>query len=62
MDAQTILLWVCGQLVVGAAIWGGIRSDIRGIHRRQELNETSTSDAHNKINRHVEWHLGSLEK
>ena len=26
-------LWLFGQLVMGAALWGGIRADIKGIHR-----------------------------
>lgn len=28
-----ILLWFAGQLIAAAAIWGGIRIDIRNIHK-----------------------------
>lgn len=34
IELLVVLLWFAGQLIVGAAIWGAIRTDIKGIHRR----------------------------
>jgi hypothetical protein len=46
-----ILLWLAGQLLVGAAIWGGIRADIRGMHARLEHTEKNVTEAHSRIDR-----------
>lgn len=48
---QDLFLWVVGQLVVGAAIWGGIRKDIKNIHKNIEHMDKSLSDAHGRIDR-----------
>jgi hypothetical protein len=34
-------MWLAGQIVVGAAIWGGIRQDIKGMHQRQDEQQAS---------------------
>ena len=49
-----IWMWVAGQLIAGAAIWGGIRADIRGMHIRLEHAEKSAEEAHNRIDRMLE--------
>jgi hypothetical protein len=49
-----IWTWLAGQLIVGAAIWGGIRADIRSIHTRLEHAEKSAEEAHNRIDRILE--------
>lgn len=56
-----ILLWIVGQCVVAAAIWGGIRADIRGIHNRLDANETRIARLHERLDRHLEsnWHGGT---
>ncbi len=43
-----------GQLITAAAIWGGIRADIRGIKERIGLVEASTDKAHARLDRHLE--------
>ncbi len=64
MDNST-LLWVAGQVIAAATIWGGIRIDIKNIHRQIEHNaeiaksdaehaEKSATDAHARIDRMLE--------
>lgn len=49
-----VWMWVAGQIIVGAAIWGGIRADIRGMHMRIEHAEKAATEAHNRIDRLLE--------
>lgn len=49
-----LLIWVIGQIVVGAAIYGGIRADIKSIHKDIDHLDKSVADAHNRINRILE--------
>ena len=49
-----IWMWVASQLIAGAAIWGGIRVDIRAMHSRIERAEKSAEDAHSRIDRILE--------
>lgn len=53
LDAS-IITWLIGHLIVGAAIYGGIRADIRGLHQRQEHTEKSVTEAHVRIDRVLE--------
>lgn len=34
MDDNSVLMWIAGQIIVAAAIWGGIRADISNMHKR----------------------------
>ena len=54
VSESQIIIWIIGQIVVGAAIYGGIRADIRGMHLRLEHDEKSLSDAHERIDRILE--------
>lgn len=45
MENTTIIMWIIGQVVVAAAIWGGIRADIKSFHARLDRVE-SRLDAH----------------
>lgn len=54
MQDATILMWLAGQIIVGAAIWGGIRADIRSMHARLEHAEKSMTEAHTRIDRLLE--------
>jgi hypothetical protein len=47
--SEDILIWLTGQLVVGAAIWGGIRTDIKNIHKRIDQTNESANHAHVRI-------------
>lgn len=53
MDSN-LIAWIVGQIVVAAAIWGGIRADIRSIHSRVERVEKTASDAHERLDRHID--------
>jgi hypothetical protein len=48
------LMWLAGQIIVGAAIWGGIRADIRAMHSRFDHLEKSSTEAHSRIDRILE--------
>ena len=40
--------WVASQLIVGAAVWGGIRVDIKNIHARLSASESAQAEAHRR--------------
>ena len=46
---QQLILWVVGQLVVGAAIWGGIRQDLKNLHARVSEIRESLNEVHRRI-------------
>ena len=65
MELNNLLLFILGQLIAGAAIWGGIRRDLQNIHRTIEGNKTDAlagineakrmaDEAHQRIDRHLE--------
>lgn len=49
MSTENVVVWIIGQVVVAAAIWGGIRADIRGLHERIKEAKDSTDKAHQRI-------------
>lgn len=51
---QELITWLVGQIVVGAAIWGGIRADMRGMLARVEAAQKSADAAHERLDRHLE--------
>jgi hypothetical protein len=58
-----MLKWVIGQLLVAAAIWGGIRVDIRAIHEHMKRIQRTADTAHMRIDRHLEAsHLRATEE
>jgi hypothetical protein len=49
------LIWqIVVALAGAAAVYGGIRADIKGIHERIESNEAAAARAHERLDRHVE--------
>lgn len=48
------LMWVVGNMVMGAAIYGGIRADIKHVLARQESNEAAIQDVHKRVDRLLE--------
>lgn len=46
-----MVYWIASQLIAAAAIYGGIRADIRNIHKRIESTEKSLVEAHARIDR-----------
>jgi hypothetical protein len=56
MENVEVWQWLVGQLVVAAAIWGGIRKDIINIHRRLDDMTEALGKAHERIDRWFENH------
>ena len=54
MIESPIILYIIGQLALGAAIYGGIRADLRAMYTRLDHAEKSVTDAHNRIDRLLE--------
>ena len=48
-----IAMFVVGQIVVAAAIWGGIKSDIAAIHRELTLRHESYTNRFTLLESHV---------
>lgn len=46
---EAYILFVLAQIVTAAAIWGGLRADIKNIHSAMLHNEKAISDAHSRI-------------
>lgn len=44
-----MVIWLISQLVVAAAIWGGIRADLRAMHSRVKRVEDAVDKAHGRI-------------
>lgn len=51
---DNILLFLFGQLVTAAAIWGGIRVEIRNLHAKIDGVQKGVDEAHQRIDRHLE--------
>lgn len=43
------LTWLISQALVAAAIWGGIRSDIRSLHEKSAAAQAAADKAHSRI-------------
>lgn len=56
MENVNIWLWVGGQLIAGAAIWGAIRADIKNIHNTQAIHQQDIKDSRTRIDRLFEMH------
>ena len=54
---DNILLFIFGQIITGAAIWGAIRADIRNMHARIDRIEKIGDEAHQRIDRHLEQQI-----
>lgn len=54
MDNFEILVWVAGQFITAAAIWGGIRADIKSLHSRVESVEIAARNVNNRLDNHLE--------
>ena len=44
-----VVLFIVGQLIVAAAIWGGIRAELRHMHTNHREQKESLKDAHTRI-------------
>ena len=50
MDNE-LYIWIAGQIVVAAAIWGGIRIDIKNIHSKIEHLYKGLERTHERVDR-----------
>lgn len=48
-DMQSVVMFIIGQLITGAAIWGGIRSDIKALHEKAATAKDAADKAHERI-------------
>lgn len=46
-----IVLWVVGQLFVGAALYGGIRVDIKNIHEKINNTANRVSEVNERVDK-----------
>ena len=44
-----VTLFIIGQLLVAAAIWGGIRADLRAIHAKVADAKATADKAHERL-------------
>lgn len=58
---NSILLFLLGQLVTGAAIWGAIRADIRNMMVRMGDIKVAVDHAHRRIDDIMKEHLHHRE-
>lgn len=49
MDFLEIGLAILGQVATAAAVYGGIRSDIRNLRERVQENGSAVAEAHRRI-------------
>lgn len=56
MDAN-IVLQVVGIIATGGAMYGAIRSDLRGMVERIGRAERATEENAKRIEQHIEFHL-----
>ena len=54
IDGTQIALFFLGQFIVAAAIWGGIRADLKAMHERLNNVQKIADDAHARLDRHLE--------
>jgi hypothetical protein len=63
LGATEIIIFIVGQLVVGAGIWGGIRADIKGMHvRLAALEERFNRFTDANVTDHGPWNRRSGDK
>ena len=58
MIDSPMLLFLLGQLITGAAIWGAIRADLKNMHQRIGEVKISADLAHERLNRFLEQRAG----
>ena len=51
---NSIVIFLVGQIITGAAIWGAIRADIRNMHRRIDDIKQNADHAHARVDRLLE--------
>ena len=56
---DNVMLFLVGQLITSAAIWGAIRADIKAMHQRMDDVKKVADEAHQRIDRHIEQQFRS---
>lgn len=49
----TVLMWAVGQVVVAAAIWGGIKAEIKSLHAQVATAQKTADEAHHRIDTYL---------
>jgi len=52
-----LLIFVLGQIVVGAAIWGGIRADLKNIHASIKGVHARIDRVEVRVDTHINTHM-----
>lgn len=55
LTGAEMVLFLIGQLIVGAGIWGGIRADIRNMHDQIRAAKEVAEHAHDRIDSIMGW-------
>ena len=48
-ETMQLVLFFAGQLVTAAAIWGGLKVEIRSLHEKVAANKEAADHAHERI-------------
>ena len=51
---ENIFIFIAGQIITAAAIWGSIRADIKNITKEICKIERSLDETNKRIDRHIE--------
>lgn len=51
MESVSLIMWISGHLIAGAAIWGAIRADIKHMLHTQKTHQEDIKDSRNRIDR-----------
>ena len=58
---DNVMLFLVGQLITSAAIWGAIRADIKAMHIRLDDIKKVADEAHQRLDRHIDQQLRAAE-
>lgn len=56
-ENASVALWVLGQIVTAAAIYGGIRADIKNLHYRVDHAQKAADEVRSRLDSHIDRRL-----
>ena len=54
MDMLTFAATIIGEIFIAGAVYGGIRSDLRNVHKRLDSLDQACIRAHDRMDDHLE--------